>query len=172
MDKPYKISEPVQVYALNITTTCECDKCPPEYKEYIVEENGEYYVKLNGVIQANELLCMQGDIIQMYITHNKVISDIKRPDKKLDEYNKEYLNNYYFVLEESKSLSKIQHGIYLLIHFLFLIIVPIILMEEFIKDPIISLIVFIMYMFCSNYISLFIQKYITNKIFKLIYNGR
>jgi len=79
-------------------------------------------------------------------------------NKKLDQYNKEYLENYKVICKESKPLTRTQEGIYLLIHFLLLFMVPIVLIEEFIDSPIISLIVFMIYMFCSPYISLFIQK--------------
>lgn len=93
-------------------------------------------------------------------------------NKELDEYNKEYLENYIFIINESKPLTKVQEGVYLLVHFMSLLIIPIILLEEFVTDPILSLIIFMIYMFCSPYISLFIQKYITNKIFKLIYKSK
>lgn len=93
-------------------------------------------------------------------------------NKELDKYNKEYLEDYRFIINESKPLTKTQEGVYLLVHFILLFIIPMILLEEFVTDPILSSIIFMTYMFCSPYISLFIQKYITNKIFKLIYKPK
>lgn len=79
-----------------------------------------------------------------------------------------YLKEYYKLLEPKK-LTNIQIGIYLLIHFTFLILLPIVLLEEFVKDVMIQFILFVGYISFGQQISWFIQKQITNKIFKLIY---
>lgn len=71
----------------------------------------------------------------------------------MEQYNKEYLKEYHHILKEKKPLSKNQVGIYLLIHFIFLLVIPIILIEEFIQDLMINIIVFLTYMFFSNHIS-------------------
>ena len=161
--KPYKIIPPVQVYALNIEAECTCENCPPQYAEHIVEEDGNYYITLNGINQSDyDLQCMQGDIIQMYITHDKVISTLKRPDKDLE--------NYRLIIKD-ESLSNVQTLILLIIHLLFIAGIPITLIS-LVNNIWIEILVFSIWWFTLEYTSSWIQHNITNKIFKLIYNGK
>jgi len=169
MEIPYKILEPTQVFALNITTDTDCDKCQPSHTKYIVKEDGNYYITLNGVRQyPYDFPCVEGDIICMSISSTEVLIDIKKINTLADNY--EYLEPHMYILKKSEPLSKTQQAVYSLVHFFLIIILPIILLEEYIKDPISNLFIFMTYIICSGYISLFVQKHITNKIFKLIYN--
>ena len=155
--KPYKIIPPVQVYALNITTTLsDCDKCPPEYAEYIVEEDGNYYITLNGINQSDyDLQCMQGDIIQMWITHDKVIADIERLYKEVD--------NSLFIRDDG--LSGAQTIVLLLLQFIFTG-GPIIYLLYTITNVWIDGIILITWWSTLEYTSSWIQHNITNKIAK------
>lgn len=84
MNKPYEVLEPSQTYSLNIITTINnnYDNYKPIFMEYTIEENGYYYITLNGVRQQKyEYPCMKNDIIQMWVTKNKIISTIKNNRK-------------------------------------------------------------------------------------------
>lgn len=161
--KFYNITSSKQVYALNVETDCKSDNCPPEYMEYIVEKDGNYYITLNNIRQSQyEYPCVKGDIIQMWVSQTEVISDYKRPTKNLEDH---------VFIEIDESLSKIQTGILLLIHLIFIIGIPIALMS-LVNNIWIELLMFGVWFSTLKYTSYWIQHNITNKIIKLIFNEK
>lgn len=79
-----------------------------------------------------------------------------------EEYN---LDKYYIRIPEKKKFSRKQVSIMILIHSLFIIVLPILIID-IISNLWIQLILFIVWVSTIDYTSIFIQKYISDNIFK------
>lgn len=79
-----------------------------------------------------------------------------------EEYN---ISDYYFKIEEGKKLSKVQEGIVLLIHLVFIILIPMILIY-LINNDWLGLIMLLIWWHTLDYTSPWVQKNITNKIIR------
>ena len=84
-------------------------------------------------------------------------------DSNKEEYN---IEDYYFKIPEDKKLSRVQQTILLLIHGLLIIVIPILLITM-INNLWIEMILALTWWYTLDYTSQWIQKNITNKIFKL-----
>jgi len=81
------------------------------------------------------------------------------------------IENYIVTQKEPRKLSTNQKLVYIGIHMIimFIILLPILIIEEFIKNDIIYTMLYIIYLTLCWWSSFFIQRNITNNLFNLIY---